>query len=292
MAVKYKVPEFNGNIDELPRSVGYYVKRCEKHVKFLTEVQEEIVREYSNLEAVAASRKKRLDSIKHEYDAKIAVLRRKLKEKPKIEPSKDLRVLAPTEFYINPEIFDLLKFDLFDSSMFKFQHGQDMQRLLKFSYLFLKPGKKYDFIATLIMMNAYPLESFLIADVHDMTKDFLVESSLRAKVALLRRLGYLNFNMTMKLDNRVRRYYYITDLGRAQVEKFISECRRPLLNIDFYENNFRRAYGLSKEPKGKRSGFVKQYRAVSSESFPRKPKRAKPNKGNSQSMSGEQPIES
>jgi hypothetical protein len=207
----------------------------------------------------------RLESALEEYQAKDKI------------PNKKDRENLPV-FKIKTEAFDLVRYDAFQTYKFPTNGLVYLAAILKVAKLFTTRKKLYNYDATLMMLYMYPLEYFRRDDV----LKFCVHTGKLGRIVTGKRLhkllyeGYVAYNKVKKSDQPKDWMWFITVKGKAAVRRFLEEVYNLEINIDIYDENFKRAIREAQGPRRKKYGFIRRHEAIFGERIPPRPKRKKP----------------
>ena len=220
----------------------------------------------------------RLESALEEYQAKDSI------------PDKKDRESLPV-FKIKTEAFDLMQYDAFQCYKFPTSGFVYLAAILKVAKLFTTRRKVYNYDATLMMLYMYPLEYFRRDDV----LKFCVHSGKLGKIVTGKRLhkllyeGYVSYNKIKKSSPPQEWMWFITVKGRAAVRRFLDEVYNLEIDIDIYDENFKRAIREAQGPRRKKYGFARRHEAIFGEPIPTRFKRKKSrNSDNNNPGQGEQ----
>lgn len=265
---------------DLPEGVLRYI--CDLEDIAVQKKSKELEKKYTKLANNNSRYRNRISALvlsNTGYVNEIRELRAEVKslsgEVSRKQPSSIDYVLKPTDFFIKQTTYDLLKFDVFESRILKPRNIRDLHMTIKCAKFFLNEDCKYDLVTVMILLFAWPLEQFKVADLIDLTSDVVGAEGCRKRIRKLERYKYIDYNIIKKVDIGKDRFYYITDKGRAAVDEFLKDYRQVKININFYERNFRRAYYKAEKPSREKLGFAKQYRVIYGESFQSEFARAK-----------------
>lgn len=235
---------------------------------------------YRNSDPLVVEYIRRLENIADEYDDLIS------DEDTPIGDAVDI-----PKFRINTEAWDMAKMEYFCRHRFGRTPFNNLDAVLKYYIYFSKPGHKYDFQMAILMLYAYPLDSFTIISLREfMGRYGIKKATVGRLVNLLVENNYIGIIKKNKSDIINRVAFFLTLDGKKAVRDFIAEVSNEELNIDFYEKNLRWVIREAQGPRRKKSTLIKRHEDIFGEPAPSRFKRKKSRNGDSDNNGQEQQV--